>query len=108
MKKIIAFQAGFTLVVSAAIALLLTPQSGASFLAGGLLIVGELASLVVVAQSLIRKKSIALTFVIIVLKYPLLAGVIYYLTRSSFLEPAWFLIGIGSLIVTALVSLKLR
>lgn len=108
MKKILAFQAGFTLVVSAAIALFMGPQSGASFLAGGLLIVAELASLIVIAQSLIRKKSIALTFVIIVLKYPLLAGVIYYLTRSSFLEPAWFLIGIGSLIVTALVSLKLR
>lgn len=108
MKKVLAFQTGISLLFAGLIAAFFDPYSGASFLAGGLLIVGELASLMVVAESLIRKKSIALTFVIIVLKYPLLAGVIYYLTRSSFLEPVWFLIGIGSLILTALVSLKLR
>lgn len=85
LRNLLAFQTFFSLVCMGLVTLFWDIQLGASFGLGSLLMLVNLVFLSWVWNRLIDKKAIAWTALLIVIKYTVLLGAIFFLTQK-----AWF------------------
>lgn len=78
-------------------------EQGASFGAGAYLMFGNLLGLAWAWWRVIAQKTVALTVLIIVIKYAVLLSAIFYLARSPGFSVTFAGLGITSLLVSALI-----
>ncbi len=57
-----------------------------------------------ISTAILKKKSIAQAFLVVVFKYPLLIGILYKLIRERLVDANWLLLGLGTLLVTGVLS----
>jgi hypothetical protein len=77
-------------------------QLGASFLMGSALMVVNVLLLAWTWWRILTQKRIAWTLLVIVIKYAVLLGTIYYFTRAGWFNSLGFGLGIVSFVVAAL------
>jgi hypothetical protein len=75
-----------------------------SLLVGCVITALNIVSMGFISNAILKKKSIAQAFLVVVFKYPLLIGVLYKLIRERLVDANWLLLGLGTLLVTGLVS----
>jgi hypothetical protein len=102
LKSLIATQFALGAAFTAAVTAFGGPQLGASFGAGALLMLGNLLVLAWFWSRILAKKSFAWTVVIIVVKYTLLLGAIFYLTQTAWFHVLSGGLGMATFIMTAL------
>lgn len=78
-------------------------QNGLSYLFGAGLVLFNAALLGTLWDRLLKKKLVALGLFIIVFKYAILAAIIYWILHISWVSILWFVAGISSLMVAAVV-----
>lgn len=94
---------GLALALSLGVASLWTPHHGASFAVGSGLMMANFALLAWIWGRLIAKKSIAWTTVIIVIKYTVLLGAIFFLTQVAWFHVVSAGFGMVSFVLAALI-----
>lgn len=78
-------------------------NSAASFAVGGGLVLVNVLSWSFLISRILNKKLIALSATIIVFKYAILGVLLYKLLTFQWMDRLWFCVGLGSLIVSALL-----
>ena len=102
MKKLFfAFFLG-VVIVSGGVFSFLGQAQGLGVLMGGMISLANIAGLQYFWSRVLGKKSVALNVFAIVLKYSLLLGVCYAVTRQDAVPSLWF--GVGFLVTTFFVS----
>lgn len=104
MKAILSIQAILILTGSLLVLFFSAWQSALSFAAGSGLVLVNLLLLTYLWTAMLNKKLIALSLVIIVFKYALLAGLIYWIAKEGLLDLQWLSLGLATLVITSLVS----
>lgn len=78
--------------------------AGLSVLVGGLTMLGNLIVLCLVWPLLLEKKLVALSIGVIVFKFAILIWIISLVATSSRLQPAWFGLGLATVVLSALAT----
>lgn len=78
-------------------------SSALSYLFGGLLTLANTLTLFTTISLIIKKKLVALNVLIIVFKYAILAGFIYYVVNLSWLSIVWLSVGVSSLLPAVVI-----
>ncbi|MFN7262392.1 MAG: ATP synthase subunit I [Pseudobdellovibrionaceae bacterium] len=104
MKKLTLLQLGIGLFGSLFILIFNTPQNAGSFLSGAMLITLNMYLLEWSWGRILKKKLIAMGFLIIVFKYALLAGLVYLLTKFHMVNLVWMVAGLSTLVLTGLLG----
>lgn len=104
MNKSLKFHLISTISIALLILIFNTTQNSISFICGSLLIFANLAILFWVWQRIISKKLIALAVSVIVIKYAIFGVIIYLILKNPNIQPIWFSIGIGMIIITSLLT----
>ncbi|GIL17194.1 MAG: hypothetical protein BroJett040_09450 [Oligoflexia bacterium] len=102
MKTLLLFQALVVAAGTAALAYTTEYRSAQSFLYGGLLVLLNLSAHGLIWSWIVRKKLIALAVSLIVFKYAIFGVIIFLLVRSNQVDPLWFSLGVGSLLITGI------
>lgn len=68
----------------------------------------NIVSMGFISNAILKKKSIAQAFLVVVFKYPLLIGILYKLIRERIVDANWLLLGLGTLLVTGVISALLN
>ena len=71
---------------------------GISFLAGAAFATINTMFLVFIVSRLFRKKSVALSFILIIFKYTIFGLGLYFLVTSKYLMVSWFVVGLSILL----------
>lgn len=79
-----------------------TWQGVLSYALGTVVIMVNVGLLAFVLKQLFAKKSVALTVFAIVTKYAVLGTIIYLMATQSYLPLVWFVVGLSTVIVSAL------
>ncbi len=72
---------------------------------GALFMLINLLIFSLVGRWILDKKFVAISWLIIVLKYALLSLTIYELLKLPWLQPGWFFLGLSSLVLSVVLSL---
>lgn len=104
LSSMAAFQALIVVVVSGALWYLGRPQLAASFAMGAGLMLANLGALAWSSWRMLTKKPIALTVAVIVIKYALLLGSVFYFARTSWFDSIGAGLGIASFMLAILGS----
>lgn len=104
MKLLLKLQALITISISLFAYFIAGWGAATSVFIGCVITVLNIVSMGFMARALLQKKSIALAFVIIVLKYPLLIGLLYRLIKDRRVDTTWLLVGLGTLLITGLLA----
>lgn len=104
MKAIIYIQASLIILGSLLVLFLKAWQPALSFGAGSSLVLVNLLLLTYLWTAMLNKKLIALSLLIIVFKYALLAGLIYWIAKQGLLDLFWLSIGLATLVITSVIS----
>lgn len=104
LKILALLQAAVGLVAALAVGWLSTPERGVSFAVGAGLMLANLLVLAWTSWRALAKKSIAWTSLIIVLKYAVLLGSIWYLSRTSWFNSLWAGLGVTTFVIAALIA----
>jgi hypothetical protein len=102
LKQFFGIQVVLTILISL-FALIDTWQLGASVATGGVLMILNFALLAWSWQLISSKKLIALSLLIIVSKYTILAVVLYSLLSLPWVQPFGFIVGISIFVLAAVV-----
>jgi len=103
LRPLIFTQLTTTLFSSALLAVLAGPQLGASFALGSIIIMVSLLGISWAWWRILEQKRIAWTVLIIVIKYAVLLGAIFVLSRQPWFVAEGVGLGIASLAFSALV-----
>ena len=103
MKKLLGIQSGVCILGAILVFYINARQCAASYAMGSALILINLIFLTWVWSNILKKKFIALSVSLIVLKYALLGIVIYKIISDRETDLAWFSVGLGSLIISILL-----
>ena len=104
LSSIAAFQAAIILVTCGTLWYLGRPQLAASFALGAGLMLLNLGALAWSSWRMISKKPVALTVGVIVIKYALLLGSVFYFARTSWFDSIGAGLGIASFMLAVLGS----
>ena len=108
MKLVISLYLIFALIVGSFLWHYDTQQNSVSYLLGTLIMLANLSALTVIWKLVFNKKLIALSTSIIVIKYAILAFLIYFIFSKPIfgfeVSVVWFCLGIFSLIFPALIK----
>lgn len=107
LRKLLTFQLLLGSAFTAAVAAVAGFQPGASFGLGSVIMFANLILLAWVWNRLIEKKAIAWTALIIVIKYTVLLGAIYFLTQAAWFHVLSAGLGMVTFVLTALVQVAL-
>ena len=102
MKLMYIMQAVLLVVGSAVLFLFSNWRAASSYAVGTTLSLANVALLAVLWGRLLQKKLVALSLFIIVFKYAILGAILYQLLKTSWLSPAWFCVGLGTVMLAAL------
>lgn len=78
-------------------------QQAVSAAVGAGVISASIGLMIWAFQRIFEKKSVALAGLVIVIKYALLAVVIYWIAKQGWADLAWLSLGVGSVVFTAIV-----
>ncbi len=96
------------LISTFAVYALMGPRQGLSFGIGYFLLFGNLSILTLVWSIAIRKNLVALSFLIIVFKYAILAGAVYWILELPGIQVFWVFLGIlNFVLVTTFLGIVL-
>jgi len=98
IKTVLKLQLGFAALGLLAIGFSVDSLQRTSFLIGSVLASLQLAVMIWSWQCILAKKSIALVGSVIVFKYAFLGVLIFRLLSQHWVDPLWFLIGLGTMI----------
>ncbi len=98
------FQIGIVLIASTGLWWIGKSQLAASFAVGAGLMLANLLALAWTSWRMFTKKPVALTVGVIVIKYALLLGSVFYFARSSWFDSIGAGLGIGSFVLAILGS----
>lgn len=104
MNKALKFQVIVSISIALIIASFYSTQSSISFLCGSILIFLNLFILFWVWSRILSKKLIALAVSVIVIKYAIFGLIIYVVLKNPAIQPLWFSVGIGTILVTSLLT----
>lgn len=104
LRHMALFQLGITVFGGLGIALFVDFRLGASFAAGAALMLFNLLALAWTSWRMLSKKPVASTVVVIVIKYALLLGSVFYLARMDGFSSLGAGLGLASLMVAILGS----
>jgi hypothetical protein len=107
MKQFYRIHIAITILVSVLLSALVNSSSGFAFLCGSFLSGLNVVFIQYAWSRILGKKSVAWPFAVIVLKYTLLIGGIYFIVESQPFPLVWFGVGLGSIMVAA-VAYALR
>lgn len=100
LKLLFSLQLGMGLLFSAIIYFLAGYTASISFLSGALFATLNTLFLVFIVARLFRKKSVALTLILIIFKYTIFGLGLYFLVSSKLLIVSWFVVGLSILLPT--------
>lgn len=98
LKALFSLQITLSLLFSAIIYFVAGEMEAISFLSGALYASLNLLFIVFIVSRLFRKKSVALTFILIIFKYTIFGLGLYYLVTSKLLMVSWFVVGLSILL----------
>lgn len=98
LKALFTLQILLSLVFTAIISLVGGRTEGISFFAGAAFATTNTLFLVFIVSRLFRKKSVALSFILIIFKYTIFGLGLYYLVTSKYLMVSWFVVGLSILL----------
>ncbi len=101
---VVVFHLVATLVLSAGAYILWGRLEALSFASGAGLSFLNLAALSVTWSLILAKKLIALALGVIVFKFAILGWILYEVVRSKYLLIGWFALGMGLVVVSALIA----
>jgi hypothetical protein len=104
MKYLILLQIAVSLFGALFVLIFNTPQNAGSFLSGAMLIALNMYLLDLSWGQVLKKKLVAMSFLIIVFKYALLTGLVYLLAHSRMINLVWMVAGLSSLVLTGLLG----
>jgi hypothetical protein len=102
LKALFSLQIALSLVFCGIIYYVAGKTESISFLSGALYASINLAFIVFIVSRLFRKKSVALTFILIIFKYTIFGVGLYYLVTSKLLMVSWFVVGLSILLPSIL------
>ena len=100
MKMVFLAQFILLLAGTSVLALLVGWREASSYGSGAVMMGLNLGILAWLWGRIVKKKQIALALVVIVFKYAILGLILYKILSSPWLEPIWFCVGIGTLMVS--------
>ena len=103
MRNLLITQLSITLIPSIIIYGLMGSQPAKSYLYGSGLILLNLCAKKWLWSRIVKKKLIALTAIVIVIKYAIFGGIIYYLLKDQQTQVIWLLGGLSTLLISTLV-----
>lgn len=95
LKALFTLQISFSLVFTAIIWFLAGQTPAISFLSGAIFATTNTLFLVFIVTRLFRKKSVALSFILIIFKYTIFGLGLYFLVTSKYLTVSWFVVGLS-------------
>lgn len=104
LKLLVAVQLLIGVSFGAVCSFLWGPQLGASFAIGAALMLINIFFLSWSFWRILAQKTIAWTLLVIVIKYTVLLGSVFYLARTSWFRPIGAAIGITSFVLAALLT----
>ncbi len=104
LKSVLLVQSTVAVVLTGAVALIWNVQLSASFGLGIVIIAANLLLMVWAWSRILDKKPFALTSGIIVVKYTVLLGAIFYLSREAWFDAMGAGLGMAAFIMSALVQ----
>lgn len=104
LKTVVLVQSAVAAVLTGLVALIWDLRLGASFGVGMVMMWANLLLLVWVWARILAKKSFALTSAIIVVKYSVLLGAIFFLTREAWFSVLGAGLGMAAFIMSALIQ----
>lgn len=102
LKPMFILQISLSLLFTAIIYFIVGKMESISFLTGALYASLNLLFIVFIVSRLFRKKSVALTFFLIIFKYTIFGLGLYYLVNSKLLMVSWFVVGLSILLPSIL------
>ena len=102
IKKYIGIQVILTAVFYVLIALAASHKEALSFFVGAFFATLNVLYLIFIVNRLFKKKSIATSLVLILLKYSIFGVGLYYLITSQLLEMIWFVVGLSIILPSIL------
>lgn len=100
LRLLFLLQLTFGLIFSGIVYLVGGTIEAISFLAGAIFATINTLFLVFIVTRLFRKKSVALTFILIIFKYTIFGLGLYFLVTSKLLIVSWFVVGLSILLPT--------
>ena len=104
MIKILKLQALITISISLFAYFVSGRSAALSVFIGCVISALNLVSMGFIATAILKKKSIAQAFLVVVFKYPLLIGILYKLIKERIVDANWLLLGLGTLLVTGVFA----
>ena len=98
LKALFTLQVGLSLVFAIIIRFIAGQTESISFLAGALFATLNTVFLVFIVSRLFRKKSVALSLILIIFKYTIFGLGLYALVTSKLLMVSWFVVGLSILL----------
>jgi hypothetical protein len=102
MRTFFLIQVILTAVGGLFLTALLNWHAAASFTIGGLIVLGNVSVFAWVWRRVVQKKLVALSVALIVFKYAILGAILYLVLKTAWVQPLWFCIGLGTLLVAAI------
>lgn len=100
LKALFILQVTFALIFTLIIHFVAGKTESISFLSGALFATLNTAFLVFLVSRIFRKKSVALSLILIIFKYTIFGLVLYFLVTSKLLLVSWFVVGLSILLPT--------
>lgn len=98
LKALFTLQILLSLVFTAIITFIGGKTEGISFFAGAAFATINTLFLIFIVSRLFRKKSVALSFILIIFKYTIFGLGLYYLVTTKYLMVSWFVVGLSILL----------
>lgn len=98
VKALFTLQVGLSLVFAIIIRFVAGQTESISFLAGAIFATLNTVFLVFIVSRLFRKKSVALSLILIIFKYTIFGLGLYALVTSKLLMVSWFVVGLSILL----------
>lgn len=98
LKALFTLQIGLSLLFALIIRFVAGQTESISFLAGAIFAVLNTMFLVFIVSRLFRKKSVALSLILIIFKYTIFGLGLYALVTSKLLLVSWFVVGLSILL----------
>jgi len=98
LKALFTLQIGLSLLFALIIRFVVGQTESISFLAGALFATLNTMFLVFIVSRLFRKKSVALSLILIIFKYTIFGLGLYALVTSKLLMVSWFVVGLSILL----------
>ncbi len=104
MKSLLQFHAATSLLLAVLIYFLNSRDAAVGFAFGATVSFFNLVLLVIVWPRILAKKLVALSVGIIVIKFAILAWILYEVVTKKLVQVGWFATGLGVVIITVLAA----